>query len=178
MSWKEKLPLVGDKRLICVENNVIGNYFSERETTYAAVETIFEDPEIQIQCGRAFVEEAVNMLGRNAELRKAVRETVNQLEQQGKLSVTGAASLSPEQRAASQQLQRQLIRTFSAREAALLAEALARQVPLLTVETRICKGLSAMFEDNSFLNALQRHGLSQSLEITQPQPGASLISFG
>jgi len=163
--------------LIFVDNKVIGNYFSEKETTYAAVETVFEDPEIQIQCGRQIVEEAVHQLGRNADLRKAAREAVSRLEQEGKLNVTGAASLTPEQRGSSQQLQRQLIRSFSVREAALVAESVSRQVPLLTLESRITKTLSSVFADKAFQSALERHGLKQSLEIIQPQPGASLISY-
>lgn len=176
MSWMTKLPEMGDKKLICVDANVIGNYYSERETTYAVIETVFEDPDIQIHCGRQVVDDAVNQLGRSVELRKSARETFSQLQQQGKLAVNGAASMSPEQRTASQQLQRQLIRSLSAGDAALVAESLAKRVPLLTLESRIARGVRNAFDDKVFLSAMERHGLGQTLDILQPQPGASLIT--
>ena len=173
-----KLPVVGDKKLICVDANVIGNYYSERETTYAIIEAVFEDPDIQIQCGRQVLDDAVQQLGRSVELRKSARETLARLQEQGKLAVSGAASLTPEQRTASQQLQRQLIRSLSAGDAALAADALAKQVPLLTLEPRIANGMRSAFDDKAFLNALERHGLGQNLEVLRPQPGASLITAG
>lgn len=177
MSWKTTLPVVGEKRLIFIDNNVIGNYFSEKETTYAAVETVFEDPEIQIQCGRHTVEESVKQLGRSADMRKALREAVARLQEEGKISISGAASLTPKQRSASQLLQRQLTRSFSVSEASLIAEALSRQVPLLTLESRIASSLKSVFEDKAFQGMLERLGLKQSLEVEKPQPGAQLISY-
>lgn len=177
MSWTEKLPLMGERKALYVDNNVIGNYYSERETTYAAVETAFEDPEIQIQCGRQVVDDAVNQLGRSAELRKSARETFTQLQQDGKLSVTGPATLTPQQRQVGQQLHRRLTRVLKAREADVVSEALAMQVPLLTLEARISKALQEVFADETFLALLKRLGLSQSLEITQPQPGALLLTW-
>jgi hypothetical protein len=176
MSWMTKLPEVGEKKVVCVDANVMGNYFSERETTYAIIETVFKDPGIQIQCRRQVVDDAVNQLGRSVELRKSTREAFSQLQQEGKLAVTGAATLSPDQRNASQQLQRQLIRSMSAAHAALVAESLAQQLPLLTLEARIADGVRGAFSDKVFLNAMERHGLGQTLEILQPQPGASLIT--
>lgn len=177
MSWTTKLPVVGDKKQVCVDQEVFGNYFSDRETAYAAVETVFEDPEIQIQCSRQIIDEAVQKLGRSVELRKSTRDMFAKLEAEGKLTITGAASLTPHQRNAIQQLNRALIRSFNTQQASLVANSLAKQVPLLTLEARIPAGLKNILEDKAFLTALERNGLSEVIEILSPQPGASVICY-
>lgn len=177
MSWTTQLPVRNGKHVLCVDNNVIGNYFSDREATHAVVNRVFTDPAIQIQCGRQVIDEALNHPGKSVDLRRATWETFARMQARGKVHLSGLATMTPPQRAAYQPVRQALTGQLSAQDAAVAADALVKRVPLLTLESRFPAGLQAIAANLAFQRTLTRLGLPTHFQLVEPQPGARIVSW-
>jgi hypothetical protein len=157
---------------------VIGNYYSEREATHPAVARVFEDPLIQIRCGRQVIDEALNNPAKEIGLRRTTWVSFAELQAAGKVLLSGTAHMTPPQIGLYRELHGRLARTgLSSEDALVVADALVKGLPLLTLERRMTTGLQSAMRNQETLQFLQGSGLPQRIELVRPDHRSWLVVF-
>ena len=159
--WLDRLPLVGGKRTVIVDNNVISTYLFRAPTD--EVRYLFESGNVRIQCGRQVIDEALNHPGLDVTRRRKAWESLGTLQANGRLLLSGGTQMTPAMNAVYTELARLLAATnLSQPDARVLADAVVKRVPLLTLERRAKEALAKALVNAAVQRFLVEHGLPTS----------------
>ena len=161
--WFARLPVSRrtGRRTIALDNNAVSNYFFE--VPAPEVRFVFEEPSIQIQIGRQVIDEALNHLGLAAARRPQIWTALGDLQARGKLILSGVTQMTAHEQAAYQELQRLLQANLSQPDACVVADAIVKQVPLLTLERRLRDGLGRALRGPAVQAFLTGRGLPNTV---------------
>ena len=150
-SWYAKLPTARGKKLLAIDNNVISGYFFGQQSD-PALQFIFGDPLLQMQCSRQVIDEALNHPGLAVGRRQQVWTELGELQAKGRLLLSGTSQMAPGALAVYRELARLLEGAkLSKEDAALAADAIVKKVPLLTYDERFKRALDAALTRPSFV---------------------------
>jgi len=161
--WFARLPLSSrtGRRMIALDNNAVSNYFYEAPTT--EVRFVFEEPCIQINVGRQVIDEALNHPGLAAARRPQIWAALGELQARGKLILSGTAHMTPNEQTAYRELQRLLTANLSQPDAFVVADAIVKRIPLLTLERRLRDGLERALRGPAVQTFLTRNRLPNTV---------------
>jgi hypothetical protein len=158
--WLDRLPLAAGKRTVCVDNDVISSYLFLRPPPTDEIRYLFESGNVRIQCGRQVIDEALNHPGLPAASRRTAWESLGKLQANGRLYLSGATQMTPAMSAVYTELARLLAATnLSQTDARVLADAIVKRIPLLTLERRSKEGLAKALANG----AVQRYLTANTL---------------
>jgi hypothetical protein len=158
-AWFARLPLSSrnGRRMIALDNNAVSNYFYEAPAP--DVRFVFEEPSIQIQIGRQVIDEALNHPGLAAERRPQIWAALGALQARGKLILSGVTQMTGHEQTAYRELQRLLLANLSRPDSAVVADAVVKRVPLLTIERRLRDGVDRALRNAAVQTFLTRNRL-------------------
>jgi len=162
-AWFARLPLSRrtGRRTIALDNNAVSNYFFETPTP--DVRFAFEEPTIQIQIGRQVIDEALNHPDLAAERRPQIWAALGELQARGKLILSGVTHMTAQEQAAYRDVQRLLLANLSQPDSRVVADAIVKRVPLLTIERRLRDGLERALRGPAVQTYLTRQGLPNAV---------------
>jgi hypothetical protein len=159
-SWLDRLPLAAGKRTVIVDNDVLSSYLFLRPPPTDDVRYLFESGSVRVQCGRQVIDEALNHPGLNPNSRRTAWESLGKLQANGRLFLSGATQMTPAMSAVYAELARLLAATnLSQTDARVLADAIVKRIPLLTLERRSKEGLAKALANAAVQRHLTQHGL-------------------
>jgi hypothetical protein len=161
--WFARLPLSSrsGRRMIALDNNAVSNYFFE--VPASEVRFVFEEPSIQIQIGRQVIDEALNHPGLAAARRPQIWTALGELQTRGKLILSGVTHMTAHEQTVYRELQRLLQANLSQPDSRVVADAMVKRVPLLTIERRLRDGLERALRGPAVQTYLTRHGLPNTV---------------
>jgi len=153
--WFSSLPqLPGGMRALCVDNDALSAYFFEASSD-PELRAIFESPVIRLQCSRQVIDEALNSPGLAPSARPAIWAALADYQARGRLFLSGTTQMTPAVLAVYNELRGLFSASnLSATDAAVLADAIVKGIPLYTRERRARTG---------FFNALRNHKVKEFL---------------
>ena len=165
-AWFARLPVSGrsGRRTVYADNNVLSNYLFETPTDDARF--LFEDNRIQVHLSRQVIDEALNHPGLDVARRQQVWTRLGQLQQSGQVILSGTSAMTPPMLAAYRGLQPLLSRSgLSVEDAAVVADAVVKRVPLYTQERRSRTGLENALRNPAVLAYLRANTLPDTIAL-------------
>jgi hypothetical protein len=162
-AWFARLPLSSrsGRRMIALDNNAVSNYFFEAPAP--EVRFVFEEPTIQIQIGRQVIDEALNHPGLAGARRPQIWTELGELQARGKLILSGVTHMTGHEQTAYRELQRLLQANLSQPDSCVVADAVVKRVPLLTLERRLRDGLDRTLRGPAVQTFLARNRLPNTV---------------
>jgi len=163
-SWYARLPMFGGKRLLAVDNNVIGAYFFESPTD--EVRFAFEEPGLQIQCSRQAIDEALNHPDFRVDRRREMWTRLAELQGRGKVFLSGTSQMTKAQLELYEKLTTLLSNAeVQKKDAPIVADAIVKRIPLLTLDQRLKNAVTSALRNAKVCDFLKDNSLPDSATV-------------
>jgi hypothetical protein len=147
-AWVMRLPVSPrtGRRMVCCDNNAVSNFLFEAARD--DVRFVFTSPTVEVHISRQVIDEALNHPDLAVASRQQAWNTLAQLQEAGQLVLSGVTQMLPAQQKTYHALQQQLkVSGLSGTDAFVVADAVVKRIPLLTLEENMPTGL-----DNALRN--------------------------
>jgi hypothetical protein len=162
--WASKLPVIQGHPRLAIDNNVISDYFL-RKISNLELDYIFGASNVVACCSRQVINEALNSGAMPIEAHKQVWEALQELQNKGKLFLSGITQMTPSMQGIYRQLAELLGESNLSRgkDANVFADAIVKGIPLYTTERRSIDGIKKALGKSKIADFLKKNNLPSTL---------------
>jgi hypothetical protein len=163
--WVSKLPVILARPRVAIDNNVISDFYI-RKATKPDLPFMFETSNIVLCCSRQVINEALNPPGLPPQVRSHVWESLSNLQDKGKLFLSGFTQMDNSMRETFQELSTLLGESnlSPGKDANVFADAIVKHLPLYTTEVRSVDGMARALRNTQVADFLEERQLPNTLE--------------
>jgi len=164
-AWASKLPVILARPRLAIDNNVLSDFYI-RKSANSDLIYIFQSSNIVSCCSRQVINEALNAPELQPATRQQIWDNLGELQNNGRLFLSGLTQMTPEQRETYFNLSELLgsSNLSPGKDANVFADSIVKGLPLYTLERRSIDGMGRALRSSKVSDFLEENGLPTNLE--------------